>query len=77
MTGTPGSEGGPGRRARREAGTAPRADPATGIGRIGRSGLGHRLLPPILLPLAELAKAGCTGVTCSVGSCTSTGELHE
>jgi hypothetical protein len=49
----------------------------TFTGRTGRSGLGHRLLPSILMPLAKLAKAGCIGVTCPVGSWTSTGELHE
>src|SRR6266568_8532906 len=45
MTGTPGSEGGSGKRARREASTAPRADPATGDARIVGSTSG-RPTPP-------------------------------
>jgi len=56
-----------------------RSSTTTRIGRTGRSGLGHRLRPqiPILLPLTKPAGAGSSGVTCSAGSCTSTGELHE
>jgi hypothetical protein len=77
MTGTPGSEGGPGKRARRKAGTTSRADPATGIAHTGHSDWRRRVLPPILMSPAKLAKVGCTGVTCAAVSCMSTDELHE
>src|SRR6266511_3334450 len=49
----------------------------TGIVRIGRSGWRPQVHPPILASLAKLTKIGCTDMTCSVVSCTSTGELHE
>ncbi|HZD02322.1 MAG TPA: hypothetical protein VFA46_19670, partial [Actinomycetes bacterium] len=45
MTGTPGSKGGSGKRARPKAGTAPRADPATPIALTGRYNLSRRILP--------------------------------
>jgi hypothetical protein len=77
MTGTPGSEGGPGKRARRKATTAPRADPATGIGRTGRSCSDRRIHPPARTRSMRLAKAGYTDTICSAVSCTSTSELHE
>ena len=40
-------------------------------------GLEAQVHPPILASLAKLTKIGCTDMTCSVVSCTSTGELHE
>jgi hypothetical protein len=49
----------------------------TGIVRIVRSGWKPQVHPPILASLAKLTKIGCTDMTCSVVSCTSTGELHE